>query len=227
MRRKKEKHLPYFSVLEALQKARTCPICDLEIEAVQRYLDSLLYESVNDGGVRADLLRSRGYCNRHAHVLLGLEQGLGIAILFQDQVRLFLGFLPGIERMPPRSLRKKLSEPWGRREHCPACRIQNDAQDRYLSVLVEALLDDEMRAAFDASPGLCAPHFMGALRVVEDADVRRCLIETERKKFEELLHDLEEFCRKHDYRFSREGFGKERDSWIRAVNMMTGRKDVV
>jgi hypothetical protein len=56
-------------------------MCELEAAATRRYLDSLLYESVNDPGVRENLIRSQGYCLRHAHLLLGFKDGLGTAIL--------------------------------------------------------------------------------------------------------------------------------------------------
>jgi hypothetical protein len=35
-----------------------------------------------------------------------------------------------------------------------------------------------------------------------------------------------EFHRKHDYRFSKEKFGKEGDSWIRAIEKMIGKEGV-
>ena len=66
MKRTPEKHLLYFTVLEAFQKAKGCALCELEAEATRRYLDSLLYESVNDPGVRENLVRAKGYCRRHA-----------------------------------------------------------------------------------------------------------------------------------------------------------------
>jgi hypothetical protein len=81
MKRKPEEHLPYFTVLEAFQKAKGRAMCELEADAARRYLDSLLYESVNDPGVRENLIRSKGYCLRHAHLLLGFKDGLGTAIL--------------------------------------------------------------------------------------------------------------------------------------------------
>jgi hypothetical protein len=47
-----------------------------------------------------------------------------------------------------------------------------------------------------------------------------------RKKCAGLLKELAEFIRKHDYRFSHEGSGKQSNSWRRAVEMMVGREGV-
>ena len=226
MKRKPEKHLPYFTVLEAFQKAKGCALCELEAATTHRYLDFLLYESVNDPGVRENLLRSRGYCLRHAHLLLGFQNGLGTAILYQDQVRLFLDFLAGLQGLSAKVLRKGASAGWARHETCPACRLQIEGRQYHADVLLEGLAHEEMRAAFESSPGLCVPHFLLALDRTRDAERQQFLVGVQEKRFKELLAELREFCRKHDYRFSGEGFGKEGDSWIRAVKMLTGSRDV-
>ena len=226
MKRKPEKHLPYFTVLEAFQKAKGCALCELEAAGTHRYLDSLLYESVNDPGVREDLLHSRGYCLRHAHLLLGFQDGLGTAILYQDQARLFLDFLAGLQGLSAKVLRKDASTGWARHGTCPACRLQIEGREYHADVFLEELDHDEMRAAFETSPGLCVPHFLLALQRSHDPQRQQYLVQVEKKRFKELQGELEEFCRKHDYRFRKEGFGKEGDSWIRVVNMMTGSREV-
>jgi hypothetical protein len=95
-----------------------------------------------------------------------------------------------------------------------------------VGVLLAGLSHEEMRAAVESSPGLCVPHFLLAIERGRDDAPRRYLIETQERRFKELLNDLEEFCRKHDYRFRGEGFGREGDSWIRAVKIMVGSRDV-
>ena len=56
-----------------------------------------------------------------------------------------------------------------------------------------------------------------------DEERRRYLVEVHQTKYGALLRELEEFCRKHNYQRNGEGFGKEGDSWERAVNMIVGR----
>jgi hypothetical protein len=82
-----------------------------------------------------------------------------------------------------------------------------------------------MRDAFPASPGLCVPHFLHAAQATQSDATLRFLVEAKRHKLSELLQKLETFCRKHDYRYSRGGFGKEADSWARAARMIAGRDD--
>ncbi len=65
-----------------------CPVCRGCNMAAWRYIDSLLWEFVNDGGVRARLRRAHGFCREHALLALEVaaEQGAasGIATLYED-----------------------------------------------------------------------------------------------------------------------------------------------
>jgi len=60
------------------------------------------------------------------------------------------------------------------------------------------------------------------LKEVQDAVTCGKLIAIHREKLEALHTELAELIRKNDYRFMKEGFGKEGDSWLRAVAMMVG-----
>ena len=226
MKKGPQKHMGYFDVLEAFQKARVCALCELEDRDMRRYLDNLLYENVNDVGVRGDLARSRGYCRRHAHLLLEFADGLGTAILYQDQVRFFLEFLNAQAGLPAKLYRKNLPECWNREALCRACAVQSQCRQGYIGTLLEWLADPELRKAFDDGPGLCVPHLLLVLRQVRGAAERDRLVKVHVSKFAALARELAEFIRKQDYRFRGESSGPEKNSWQRAVCMMVGMKDV-
>jgi hypothetical protein len=226
MKKAPQKHMGYFDVLEALQKAKVCALCELEARGTRRHLDNLLYENVNDVGVRGDLARSRGYCRRHAHMLLEFADGLGTAILYQDQVKMFLDFLSGQTGLPARLYRRHLPESWNHDALCPACAIQAKGRRGHIATLLEWLGDPQMQKALDGSPGLCVPHLLLVMRQVRSAAERDRLLKVHVSKFGALAQELAEFIRKQDYRFRGEPSGREKDSWQRAVNMMVGIKDV-
>jgi hypothetical protein len=48
------------------------------------------------------------------------------------------------------------------------------------------------------------------------------LLELAGERWEQLQAELAEFIRKNDYRFSKECFEEERDSWLRATASLTG-----
>ncbi|NIA07094.1 MAG: hypothetical protein GWP14_05585 [Actinobacteria bacterium] len=226
MGRTPQKGMVYFDILEALRKSKVCILCDLEFSNIRRYLDNLLYEKVNDVGVRRDLSRSRGYCRRHAHMLLEFADGLGSAILYRDQVQLFLDFLKGLDSLPGKLRSHNLPESWNHEALCPACVTQARCRKRYVECLLEWLGEPHLRKAFDDSPGLCVPHLLLVLGQIRDAASRTYLIGVQVSKFSALVEDLAEFIRKQDYRFCGQSPGREKGSWQRAVSMMVGVKDV-
>jgi len=75
----------YFALLEACQQP-ACPVCRLEQQATERYLDHLFYENVNDSGVRSHLRSSLGFCHEHTGLLLNHRLGdpLGMSIIYND-----------------------------------------------------------------------------------------------------------------------------------------------
>lgn len=217
--------MPYFVVLEALRESRECPLCALESACMDRYFDGLLYERVNDPGLRKCLVRSRGYCSRHAHRLLECNDGLGTSILYRDQVRDFTDFFEDMAEHRE-ALRTTQARMWTAHESCPACRLQLDARQRHVQVLLEGLAEPEMRNAFQEGVGVCVPHFFVVMDVVKDVETRRCIIEVMRNKYGELLAEMSELQRKKQWHYAREPIGKEGDSWARAVRMMVGKKGV-
>lgn len=223
-RHKPTKHTTYYELLDAVRNAPGCPLCNIEAACIRRYFGFLLHESVNDPGVREELIRSRGYCQRHAHYLRRHGNGFGIAILYQDQIELFLRSLDELQASLAK-VRTKRERAWVQTKDCPACRVQNDCSKLYGSTLIQWIDDKEMRDALDAGSGLCVPHFLALLDMTTDARLRTHLIEMQRTRMSSLLQELEEFQRKHDYRFREEGFGSEADSWSRAIKMMVGEQE--
>ena len=225
MKRAHERHLPYFRVLEALQGTKGCALCALEDAAVSRYLEGILYEKVNDPSIRDDLRRSAGFCARHAHRLAAFGDGLGTAILYQDRIRVILAALDSEDAAPARRARRRQPPTASRRGSCPACRFAEQTRARNIRTLLEGLDDADMMQALRGSHGLCYPHLRAS---VEGADERQRarLIEIHRPKLAALLHLLEEYQRKQDYRFAAEADAEERDSWLRAVEAASGRKGV-
>lgn len=213
---KLHKHLAYFTVLDAFKTLKTCALCGLEKDTMHKYFDTLLYESVNDAEIRSELIRSKGYCNRHAFDLIKFGDGLGTAILYQDQLNLTLNILSSSD-IKSNYINTILYHPL-----CPACKKQMEARTQYISVFIDALTDQEMKDAYETSAGICLPHLIIINQIIKNAKLLDYLISIERQNISTLIAEVKEFCRKHDYRFSDETYGEEKDSWIRAVTKMVG-----
>jgi hypothetical protein len=226
MKRKIEKHMPYFDVIEALAKTAECALCMLESDSLKRYFDALLYEMVNDAKVRNELGQSKGYCHRHANMLLDCQSGYGTGILYQDQVAAFIECLRGLSSTGLRRFSAGTTRKWNAHPGCPACRIQMESRERGISVFLEGMAEPDMRDVFERSAGFCVSHFFIVVESAKSIDVRKYVTQVQQGKYAVLLEDLAEFDRKHDYRFSRETMGKEGDSWARAVRMIVGQRDL-
>jgi len=217
-----EKHLVYYQLLDYFQ-ARHCPVCSAEADSCRRYFAAVLGEAWQDPEIRRELIRSQGYCQRHAQFLMAAGHPLERALLYQDQVKLFLKSLAEVPgRKAPVPLPTRRAKP---RAVCPACQAEKNAGRRYGEEILARLNDQQFLAAYQGSAGLCVPHFWEALQTADD-EKRRALIGVQRRKMIELNAELEEFCRKHDYRFKHEGFGQKGDVWKRAIEMMSGILDM-
>ena len=220
-----------------------CPVCRLEQHSVERYLDSQFYENVNSPKWRDHLRASLGFCREHAWLAVEKRLGdpLGFSIIYRDLVNSVLKRLEAGEgaapaprgwtallRQLPEKARARIAGALAAvtpRRRCPVCEHRDESTRNTLAALLEELKQPEMAAALQASQGLCLPHLRHALEHVQDLAVCETLLGIQRKKLEGWRHELDEFIRKNDYQFAAEGFGRERDAWLRAIAMLVGKKN--
>jgi anaerobic glycerol-3-phosphate dehydrogenase len=96
---------------------------------------------------------------------------------------------------------------------------------RYLKPLQDLHTDGELAATFMAGSGFCLPHLRQVTARLRGEALER-LLQYQQERWEELRAELAEIVRKNDYRFQGEGFGAERDAWLRAVRAVVGEPGV-
>jgi hypothetical protein len=214
-----EKHRAYFELHDALRSAPGCVFCQLAGQVGHRYLENLFTEYVNDTSIRGDLGKAGGFCARHAQALQQFGDGLGASILCRDLLGVVDSSLAslGSARKLPRDFAS-----WRDHRNCPACAAEQEAVLRHISILHRYLGDADMQDTLRSAPPFCMPHLITALEMIQDAPARPALIADQRAKLRTLIQELQEFCRKEDYRFRNEGSGREADAWIRALSMIGG-----
>lgn len=228
-----------YKLLEACREPG-CPVCRVEQESVERYLDNQFYENVNSPRWRDRLRASLGFCHEHAWLAVDKRLGdaLGFTIIYHDVVNSILKQLDESGSASDIKARKsflrqlseearmkigKILQAISPRKHCPACEHREEAIRTILSALLEELKKPEMTDALQASNGLCFPHLRLALEHVRDVSVLEKLLTIHREKLENLRDELAEFIRKSDYQLIEKGFGSEGDAWLRAIGMVAGR----
>jgi hypothetical protein len=233
----------FYDLRDALAEPE-CAICRLTAEAADQYLESLLWESVNDPEVRHDIRQAHGFCHEHSWRLARHRASLGATIITNDVLRDLLRVMEGaqFEALPILSLRRtqEALDPkqpaaatadvvaqLSPQQPCPVC-VEAEKMERiYLNSLVENLVgEDGLLAAFQSSDGLCLPHLRQALTQVRDEAVFEALLEAQRVIWERLADHLSEIIRKADYRFQDEAPGEESGASLRAIAALAGtRKD--
>jgi len=242
------KQTVYYDLLDACKEGG-CPICTLALDMVTRYLDSIIYESVNDPQTRQALVQARGYCNDHSWRLTEMRASFSTALLYRDvlrqagedmdeqadQGRLDL-FGDG---QPEGGLLDRLAALTGggapsERGHsvadphlaCPACQVRDRYELIVLGALLEHVGEGEMAGALRGAGGLCLVHLDRVAAVTHDGAAIGRLRDVQRACMSALGGELSEFIRKHDYRFTDEGMGAEGNAWLRAVAMVAGKRGI-
>jgi len=209
----KEKHIPYYSLLDAL-KEKHCPICYLCRKSVTMFFDGFLYESVNDPGMREAIRNAEGFCEKHSWQMVSFGDPFGNAIISHDLLSMVRKKVPFENPKIHRSIKGE----------CPACQTWKDSEKRYENVFIESFDDAVFYLGFKNSFGLCLDHFGNILKALKK-EQRPKLIQIESEKLDALIKELAEFQDKFDYKRSHEEFGEDRDVWIRAVEFLKGRSD--
>jgi len=231
----------YYDVRDALAQPG-CAICHLKARSEERYLDALLWENVNDPGVRDDIRRARGFCHEHAWQLIRPAASLGVAILHRDvlhtlrmalddarfQAPPFLSLQRAHEALDaeqPTAATANLVARLVPQVPCPACKQGEMMETIYLDTLLEELKgEDGLRAAYEASAGLCLPHLRHGLERLRDEAVFAALVSAQRTIWQRLENDLDQFIRKSDPHYRDEPWGDERDAWLRATAALAGNR---
>ena len=217
-----EKNISHMNVLDVFEKSKTCPLCDLNNATVSKYIDDMLYENVNDIGLRKKLAARKGFCSFHGELLLKHGDALGIAIIHIDQIQLLLNHLKNAGNILS-FLKGPEHGDWTGHSNCLICEIRIEAEKRHIETFIELIDDNALRSYLDSSDGFCARHLLMVLAKLKNKGHATYLLELHTRKYASLLADLKEFCRKNDYRFKDEHIGQEADSWEKAVHIVSGK----
>lgn len=232
--------VPYYQDIRQALDQPGCSFCRLLTTRADRYLDAVLWELVNDYGVRAELNEARGYCQQHGWLLVRKGSALGIAILMQDVVKTLLdvsaanpadGNSGSVLQALRRSLDKERVSPGAAplvaglspQQLCPACAHVESTEKGCTGTLLKHFVGPgALSELYRASDGLCLFHFRRVLARAPSGKTTDSLISAQQEIWQRLHAELGEFIRKNDVRFRGEPFGEESDSWRRALEAISG-----
>jgi len=209
-----EKHTPYFNLLDQLKAAPAdCALCASLRSSLKSYLDTYLYEGVNDDTNWNRLAAAGGWCGRHGAELESFSDGLAVALFYRFLLRRDKSLAAS-----QGSWFKKAAKP----DPCPACAHESQLEEGLAKLFSGAWEHDEFRAAFEAGSGLCLPH-QQAVALQLPPRSANSFVAANAAKTEALCLELDEIVRKSDHRSS-EKMGSEGDAWKRALRRALGRR---
>jgi hypothetical protein len=226
--RKPRRHAGEHDLIEAFSQAG-CPVCRLTTESVDAYLTAVCYEQVNDLDLREQLRSAGGFCRDHAERFLRQRLGqLAAAIVYRDVLSTARKRISASVGQRTRSKLAALLGGGGARRalagspRCPGCEVEADAERRYLEIIHKRLPEPAVLDQYRAGDGLCLPHLDQALE--SDSEGARILSETAVGMLSTIVDELDEYIRKHDYRFQTAVWDGGEDTPERAVERAVGQR---
>lgn len=212
--------------LQDALKQQGCALCRISYHSVARMLELVLYDQVNDADVRKHVREGLGYCNRHAWQMREMRgSALGMTFLYRDALLQMEEQIRAAKKSNARTrfdkMHVQIAGALTPGKECYACKQQREIERRYLSSFVRLLADASFAEKFAASDGLCRVHLQSAVEGASNPAALETLVSAQHAIHQRLLVELNEFIRKNDYRFAGEGFGREGDAWIRAMELLS------
>lgn len=194
-----------------------CPLCRVAHKADREYIWHFFDEGADSGEAIDEVRAACGFCAEHVEMLRrleieGMKSTLATSTMFADTLR---GIVGDLEVLTP--------DHQFRRARCPACTNRDRLVHANVGYLLALLAHSPgHRQRFEASPGLCFPHFELVWGAAHPGSERELLLRVQLGATRSLLHEVSEHVRKHDDKFRHEPKGPERDSWLRAIFLTSG-----
>ena len=208
-----------------------CPICQYGRLAGRKYLDGVMYESVNDYGLRERLVKNMGFCAFHSQEILTFPGAkLGAAIIEQamlkEALRRMQGVSGGRSSLFSRGSKSSDTSTLPDRQSCPACLHEQQAEKRAIEELLSHWDDDWLRL-LENSGGMCFNHLMQTLRLAPKP-IGKTLRTLHERLWQDIIGQLDEFIRKQDYRFRDEFISEEEGiASRRTIAILTGEPKTI
>jgi hypothetical protein len=223
--KKTSKPFSHHELLEACSLTG-CPVCRVGAQTVRRYLKSLFYEYVNDLDMRANLVKSLGFCGEHVQLLLShkIADTLGASIIYEHLAKVILREFP--KDSQSKELSRKISKFVSASEglgECLACNHRNKTVNYTLNQMSTALSDATLREALEKSDGLCMVHLSLLLGKIQKPDEINFLLTLTRTKLEARQAEMAEVIRKNDHHHSSEKITEDEAlAWRKSMSMLAG-----
>lgn len=200
----------YYDYLEVFGHP-DCPTCVLLSKWRSSYIDTFLYECVNDRSMRKRIRETGGFCKEHALAMMKKGDPLGHSVIYTTLIDEYI-----------EAMNKKM------KQGCLMCDLEVLHEQILLKSFIDSFINsDEFAQKFaDTKSCICRPHLKQMKKLTRNKNIISKLdaVQIENLKYAKCC--LDEIIRKHDYRYNKEQLTKEEEiAWKRAVKLMSGILD--
>ena len=198
--------------LHDLMLEGSCPICALVSKRLISYMESILYEGINDPMIRKKLCEADGLCNTHAYQLLAKGDPLAHAIIYLD-----------IIDNPMRKMEAAPNSISIRHDKCLFCESVQHSESTYVRHFAESISDEPFKKRYQEAGILCVHHYFTVVKLLKESNSAKFLMEATQEIYQGLIENLKEIRQKNDYRYSEEPWSPgARVAWKKAVSVING-----
>jgi len=220
-----------FESIRVVLDADHCAICAAIARENETQMTKLFHEGETAPAIRRVLGRAGGLCNAHGWLAARTTSALGgISIVYEELLETLIERTAAFAEPSNVRGKRRRSDPPSLHPvaaNCPVCDEDALIEDLCLSNLLGSFDDPDFISKYGDSFGICLPHLQMALDERADHANLAFLLHAEREKLGVLGAELQEFIRKHDYRYADEPKGREQTSWTRIVEKFVGRREVI
>lgn len=222
-----------------------CPLCFLEKKLERETLDYTLGAAMMEPDFRT-ISNEKGFCRRHFSMLFDMSNKLALALILDthlEEIRKKLNTLSkaasALENQKSGLFKKTGSEEFGESlsemlnsvsDGCVVCDKINNTMERYADVLLYMWAkDEEFKAKFDNSKGLCLKHAELLARTApkslsskQSALFLSSIYAKQKGELERIQADIHKFTLKFDYRNKDMEWGTAQDAPIRTAEKICG-----
>jgi hypothetical protein len=207
-----------FDKLVEAMKGGGCPICRRIALDIGRAIESLMYDGVNDVGLRLRIRADMGLCQAHARQVARRNNALAGAILFADL----------LEQASQRC--EKLKRRWGGgselkqlgRQVCIYCRDERETAKIACAVLADHADDAEVSAGMAGGALLCVAHLGMTAPQIAGRERRRAFVETHQQRYAEVVEQMRRLIASYSYDARAMPTEAEQNAWLRAIELLNG-----
>lgn len=232
--------------LKQAMQNRGCPVCNVQRNQANDYIQLFIWERVTDGGVRDRLLKSLGFCPQHTQLLVETERKMlgsatAVNLVYEHMARAAMTRLerwqpPPVES-PWRALLKRLRRFLHREQPsprhrlrysaCPLCELNRQATAFALDALFSELDNgkESMLTAYASSDGICLDHLQAGLDELGEQFPRgaKHLIQDMLQRLQIRQELMTEYIRKKGWEYQNERVSpEEARAWREALVFFTG-----